>query len=185
MSKYKEEALKSLKNSEFILGNKTLEVRNASIVYHNFAGNPDDWGNTARTFNLVVTPEIADKLVEKGFKVRQTPVNKEDPESPIILHISVKLSLESKWPPLIKLYPICDGIRKKPILLTGNKVDILDRVNFESIDVKINLYESAKFKGKVTGYLQELRGIQIVESDFGGKYDDWDEDETDYGEPED
>lgn len=180
MSKYKEEALKNLKNSEFILGPKTLEVRNASIVYHNFAGNPDDWGNTARTFNLVVNPEVADELLKRGFKVRQTPVNKEDPDSPNILHISVKISLESNYPPLIKLYPICDGERKKPKILKGNKVDILDRVNFESIDVKINLYESPKFKGKVTGYLQELRGIQIVESDFGGKYDDWDEDDVNY-----
>ena len=53
-------------------------------------------------------------------------------------------------------------------------IECLDRINIESADCIINLYESKMHPGKVSGYLRKLNVIQTKESDFGGKYDEWD-----------
>ena len=55
MSRLVEQSLESLNKSEFIFhDNRTLEVRNAVIIWTNFQGKANRFGNTTKNFNLVI-----------------------------------------------------------------------------------------------------------------------------------
>lgn len=171
MRKVVENALRDVMKSKFIFKeNREIEVRDAVIIWTNFRGEANKFGNAARTFNLVITAEVAEILTKAGWRVREVP-DEENPE--IILYlVNIKVNMESNYPPIITLFSKFRGKRSRRTLDIST-VGELDRVDIQSADCVINPYESPNFPGKVTGYLKKLNVIQEPDIEFGGKYDDW------------
>ncbi len=180
MSRVVENAIKGVGNSQFnILNEKgSFEVRNAVIFWTNFAGEPNKWGSTARTFNLAVNAEMGKILQDAGWRVRDRKFNEGEPDEETLYYISIKLNYDSKFPPIVTLFSDFRGKRSKRVL-DGETVGELDRIDIQSADCIVNAYESQAFPGKITGYLQKLNIIQEPEMEFGGKYDDWLDEEYD------
>ena len=175
MSKVVEQALKGVKNSKFnfIDDGKALEVLNAHIFWTNFRGEANKFGNTARTFNLAISLEMAQILKDQGWRVREV-MQDED----VLFFVNIKINMNSSYPPVVSLYSDFRGKRNKRTL-DIESVGELDRVDFQSADCLINVYESPKFPGKLSGYLKRLNVIQEPDIEFGGKYDDWLDEEYD------
>lgn len=175
MSKLIENSLEKLNESEFIFRDpKTLEVRNAVLIWTNFQGKANRFGNTAKNFNLVISEDVKKDLESdptKSFNIHS--IGGEGTDDPIMYFINVKVNMESAYPPVVTLYTDYKGV-KNHTALNNETIECLDRINIQSADCIINLYESKMHPGKVSGYLRKLNVIQNKEEIFGGKYDEWD-----------
>ena len=174
MSRLIENSLEELSKSEFIFhDNRTLEVRNAVLIWTNFQGKANRFGNTTKNFNLVINEEVKAALEQdptREFTIHS--IGGEGTDDPIMYFINVKVNMTSAYPPVVTLYTDFRG-QKSRNTLDDTTIKCLDDINIESADCIINLYESKMHPGKVSGYLRKLNVIQNKESDFGGKYDEW------------
>lgn len=180
MSRTLETAFEAAKETEFIIDKpaRKVEVRNAFIFWTNFAGEANQYGNKARTFNLAVPEEAVPVLEEMNFHLRHEPVyvtedgNGNAQDTLYVHFINVKVNMESAYPPNICLFTEHKGKKSRRVLTVEN-IGILDRTALQTCDCKFNAYTSKRFPDKCTGYLTELYAIQEPETYYGGKYDDW------------
>lgn len=180
MSRVVEGALEALGKSEFVfLNEKELEVRNAHMFWTNFEGRENRWKNDTRNFNLAINEVLAKDLNERGWRVRDIDLKDAEGE-PIdkLYFINVKVNMDSPYPPIITLFSEYKGKRSRRTI-DLESVSNLDTIEVQTADLVINSYESPSYPGKVTGYLKKLNVIQEPSIDFGGKYDDWLNDEVD------
>lgn len=176
MSNVIQEGLKKVQETKFIFNDRGgFEVRNAYIFWTNFRGEANKFGNSARNFNLAITPEVGKMLLENGWRVRERELDGSDE---VLYFINIKVNMNSITPPILSLYSEFRGKRTKRAL-DIESVGELDRIDILECDCVINAYESPQFPGKITGYLQKLNAIQVPDIEFGGKYDDWLEEEDD------
>lgn len=180
MSRVVTEALKQVENTKFIFNDRGgFEVRDAFIFWTNFRGEANPFGNATRNFNLAITPDMGKELITRGWRVKERDLNDEDGNKVDTLYfINVKVNMNSKNPPIVSLYSEFKGKRTKRAL-DINTIGELDRIDIQTSDMVINAYESPNFPGKITGYLQKINAIQEPDIEFGGKYDDWLEEEAD------
>jgi len=173
--------LEKVKETHFIFNDRGgFEVRNAYIFWTNFRGEANRFGNTARNFNLAITPEVGKILLKNGWRVRERPLNQDGDNGPedILYFVNIKVNMNSSYPPIVSLYSEFRGKRTKRALEIES-IGELDRIDIIECDCVINAYESPQFPGKITGYLQKLNAIQNPDIEFGGKYDDWLDEEDD------
>ena len=177
MSNFISNCLEQLKSSEFIFNTPTqLEVRNAVIIWSNFEGKANRFGNTAKNFNLVINEEVMAALKSnpaKEFNIHH--IGGDGTEDPEMHFINVKVNMTSAYPPMVTLYTDYRGVRNH-VALDDASIQCLDHILIDSADCKLNLYESKMHPGKVSAYLKDLKVIQRKEAAYGGKYDAWDED---------
>ncbi len=175
MSKIISKGIEAVEESifTFIDEGRAIEVLNAFIFWTNFRGETNRFGNDARTFNLAVSADVGRELQSTGWRVRSV-----EQEDGTLYFINVKLNMNSAYPPTVSLFSEFKGKRTKRPLDVGS-VGELDRIDIKSADCVINAYESSNFPGKITGYLRKLNVIQEPDIEFGGKYDDWIDEETD------
>lgn len=175
MSKIVENALKGVQNSnfQFLDDGRSIEILNAVIFWTNFRGEANRFGNTARTFNVALSPEMAMLLREQGWRIREYPL-----EEQVLYFVNIKVNMSSNFPPVISLYSDFRGKRSKRALDVESMGE-LDRIDIQSADCIINVYQSEAFPGKISGYLKKLNVIQEPNVEFGGKYDDWIDEEYD------
>lgn len=177
MSNFISNCLEQLKSSEFIFNTPTqLEVRNAVIIWSNFEGKANRFGNTAKNFNLVINEELKTALEsnpDKEFNIHH--IGGDGTEDPEMYFINVKVNMTSAYPPMVTLYTDYRGVRNH-VALDDASIQCLDHILIDSADCKLNLYESKMHPGKVSAYLKDLKVIQRKEAAYGGKYDAWDED---------
>ena len=175
MSKIIEQSLEALKKSQFIFQTPNcLEVRDAVMIWTNFKGKANRFGNTTKNFNLVINEELKEALEanpQKEFNIHH--IGGEGTEDPIMYFINVKVNMESAYPPVVTLYTDFKGV-KSHTALDNSTIQCLDHIMIESADCILNLYESKMHPGKVSAYLKKLNVIQSKETAFGGKYDEWD-----------
>jgi len=178
MSKTTERALVAIPESQFIFkDNHTIEVLNAFIFWTNFRGEANKFGNTARTFNLAVNDDVAEILTTNGWRVRQYEHNGGPYDGEVLYFVNIKVSMESQYPPIITLYSEFRGKRTRRTI-DINTIATMDQISIQSADCVINAYSSKMYLGKVTGYLKKLNVIQEPDVEFGGKYDDWMDEEA-------
>lgn len=177
MSRVVDNAIEKVRESSFnFLDNgRTLEVLNAVIFWTNFRGEANKFGNSARTFNLAINEELAQVLSDHGWRVREVVGSDEESK---LYFVNIKINMSSQYPPRITLFNEFNGKKNHPVTITIDNIGELDRIDIKTADCLINAYSSKTFQGKVTGYLRKLNIIQEVESEFGGKYDDWLDDES-------
>lgn len=163
-------AMEGVADSEFYIDPNTglIEIRNAQIFWTNFEGRMDNWGNTARNFNVAVSAEMADILSANGWRIREYG----NEEQGMLYFVNVKVNMNSKYPPVITVFSVFKDKRSRTPLTVDTLLE-LDRMDIESADLIVNPYKSPKGEGKVTGYLRTLNVIKEPDIIFGGKYDDW------------
>ena len=176
MGRKTEIAYEEVRKSTFIWhDDRTLEVQDAVILWPNFSGRTNKFGNSARTFNLVVTEEVAEKMTAAGWRVRTISLQNivDENDKPVNLYfVNIKTNMDSAYPPIVTLFTKFKG-KKSRRVLDINTIGELDSVDIEMADCLINCYESRNFPGRITGYLKKLNVKQSEEVEFGGKYDDW------------
>lgn len=180
MSRVVLDGIEQVQKSEFIFNERGgFEVRNAYIFWTNFRGEANKFGNSTRNFNLAVSKEMGKQLLINGWRVREREVidNHGDVEG-VLYFVNIKVNMNSKNPPMVSLYSEFKGIRNKRAL-DIDTIGELDRIDIQTCDLVVNAYESAQFPGKITGYLLKMNAIQQPDIEFGGKYDDWLDDEED------
>lgn len=178
---------------KFINGGK-LEIRNASIIWPDFAGN-GKYAKGKRTFNIVCNSDVlnaiktyTDYLKEKTghvveFTFHKKPLYTEDEvankncEQEEFVYITVKVNMGSVNPPKAFLYTVnADTKEKKREKLDATTICTLDNSDLETVDVLLNLYVSPQFENKCSAYLDTIHAtLSPTTPLFGGDYDDWDD----------
>ena len=160
--------------SRFVwLQNGHLSVEHAVIMYKNFEGRPDRFNikGGKRTFNLVLSNEMAEELKELGWNVKEKAPR--DVDEDWLYTTEIVVNMESRFPPKMYLCSEKNG-KKRMVKLDADMLKELDTGEFSNIDVVINPYQhdkDARFKYK--GYCQALYAEQAVSTEFGGKYADF------------
>lgn len=182
MSKFVEDALDRVRMSEFLVDDpqnpRVLEVRNAVLIYTNFQGRPNNFGNESKYFNIVITPEMKEQIESgylNGLKVNIHETARKNPDDPVLYFINVKVNMLVKYPPIVTLFTDYNGQKSKNSL-DDVTIACLDRVDMDRCDVKINIKEAAKTRpGWAVFYLRQFNCIQYKNPDFGGAYEGWDD----------
>ena len=186
MSKVLEHAYQDLRNEKInVLADGTLEVLNAVIFWPNFSGKPgkfDPKGAAVgkRTFNLAILPEAVEDFKRQGWNVKEKDIPEitDDDGNPVKLSfVNVKCNIDGPVPPTVTLFVDYKG-KKTRRPLVGDQIGELDSVDFESADCIINPYANRNYEGRVTGYLRKLNVVMEKQEEFGGKYDDWGDDDV-------
>ena len=71
MSKLVENSLLALPNTEWGIDRGVLEIRKAVIIFTNFTGKANKFGNTSKNFNVVLPPDLKDYLENNNIPVRR------------------------------------------------------------------------------------------------------------------
>lgn len=168
-------ANEQLSNSTFINDDRRFEVRNAVIIFKNFRGETNKFGNSSRVFGLVISEEEAGYLKSRGFNVKV--MGGENTDDIPMYFITVKVKMDSAYPPIVTVFSDFKG-QKSRRTLNDENIGELDRIRFTSADCIINCVKSKVDPSKTSGYLQKLNVIQEIVPEFGGKYDDWMDNES-------
>lgn len=177
MSNTTRNAYVKLANSKFIFheDSHSLEVLDAVLIWTNFEGRENNFGSKAKFCNLVLNDDIFEFLKNRGWNVKTLAVD--DDSEPALHFVQIKVNMDSAYPPIVSLYSEYRGKRSKTVL-TNDTIQMLDHINIASADLIVNEYVSPRFPDKASGYLKKLNVIQEKVSEFGGKYDDWDDGES-------
>ena len=186
-------ALEKVQHTEWGLDRGVLEIRNAVLFFTNFAGKANKYGNTSKTFNVVLPNDLKEYLEECQLRGQDLHVNihrfptltKDNADDPCVYYINVKINMETEYAPLVTLYTQKqtrnpDGslaVKKSRISLEDATIGVLDRTDMDRADVKINIRDSKANPGNAVFYLRQLNVIQTLIPDFGGIYEDWDGEE--------
>lgn len=192
MGKLQEFLLENLPNCQFKIDdyNKKMriEINNLLMFRTNFAGEPDNFNNTARQFNVAISDEIEKVLSESDKTIRihhlgmkknkktglEEPIINEQTGEPeiVIPYINVKVKMGGQFPPIVKLFTEYRGDRSCTDL-NEDTIACLDHAHIITADCIINVTESNRNPGHYVCYLQRLYAIQEKRVEFDGKYDDW------------
>lgn len=191
MSQLVVNALERVQKTKWYYDRGILEIRDAVLLFTNFSGQKNQWGNASKNFNIVLPADLKDfletcKLNEKPLHVNihKYPQNAEGTDDdPCLYYINVKVNMDSEFPPMVTLYTNKqttnpDGstfLKKGRVSLEDATVGCLDRTDIDRADCKLNLKESKANPGNAVFYLRQLNVIQTIVPDFGGAYEDWDE----------
>ena len=136
-----------------------LQIDDARIIFRNFSGAGTKYNRPGdRNFSVLITDqEIADKLMEAGWKVKIKAPRDED-DIPF-MHLPVKVKFNDRGP---NVYLITNGNQVK---LDEESIDCLDNVDIISVDLDIRPYDWRLDDGKSgrTAYLHAMRVVQDVD----------------------
>lgn len=186
MNKLVESALERVQKTQWFLNKGVLEIRDAVIVFTNFSGQKNQWGNASKYFNVVLPADLVEFFQSQPIHVNLHKYPREaegTDEDPFFYYINVKSSMDGEYPPIVTLYvnsqyTNSEGgieIRKSKVTLNDATIGCLDRADLDRVDCKLNMRESKAHPGNAVFYLRQLNAIQTKVPDFGGIYDEWDE----------
>lgn len=166
--------LEEARKSDFKqLDNGDLSVENAVIIWLNFEGRPTKFNPAGgkRSFTLVLDEFMAEELRKKGWNVKERePL---DEGGDMLYFTEIILNLDSKFPPVVRLYTHFGG-RKAMINMSAKNVGNLDRIDIENVDVIIHPFEHGfSSVASVKGYANVLHVTQAEDTNFGGKYNEY------------
>ena len=168
------------KDTEFSrLVNGDLSAENAVICWTNFSGGPTKYNPAGgkRTFNLVLTEEIAEELRMEGWNIRYIEPREEGDDPLIITEIVVNMN--SEYPPRIRLFSQFGG-KKSANYLDADGVGELDKIKYDNVSLIIHPYEhNRSAEHRVKGYLKTMFAVKTPDDDFGGRYAEYESDDSD------
>ena len=146
-----------------------LEVDDARIIFRNFAGVGGMYNREGdRSFSLVIPDEeTKDTLLDLGYNVRiKEPKNN---GQDILMHLPVKVSYKLEAP---KVY--LQSGNGRPIELDESTIDILDKIDIESVDLDISpsYWTNPRGESGVSAYLKRIIVVQRVDR-FAARYEDF------------
>lgn len=153
-----------------------LRIENAVILYRNFTGAPTNLNPVPgkRTFNVCLTKEWADILTQDGWNVK----SRELEEGDVIYHTEIVVNEKSAYPPHLYLLSEYNG-KKTATLLSPEQYRKLDTDMIIEMDLEIHPFEHNRGAvGAKKGYLKNLWAKLQSVNDFGGKYSDYEMNDT-------
>ena len=148
-------------------------VKNACIMFTNFAGEKDRFNMGKPQFNLVLTEEAARELQADGWNIRIMPAREEGESPTYMTNINVAFSDDGRRNPTIKLYSSLDG-KRVCRRLSAETIGILDDIRLERINLRIGSFNYDGDKYTMKGYLRELQAVQKAEqTSFDDDYADY------------
>lgn len=184
-------ALERVQKTTWGFDRGVLEIREAVLLFTNFSGQKNQWGNASKNFNIVLPNDLKEFLEECQLRDKSLHVNIHKypqnaagtDDDPCLYYINVKVNMDSEFPPIVTLYTNRQKtnefgqleMKKSHNSLDDATIGVLDRCDMERADCKLNLKESKANPGNAVFYLRQLNVIQTVIPDFGGAYEDWDE----------
>lgn len=180
-----------------IINNRQLEIRNAVLIWPDFAGE-GKYAKGKRTFNIVCNTNMINEItgylkwfndnkkenkdVITSLTFHRKPIYTDDEiaekncQQADLVYITVKVNMNAKTIPTMFLYTTkADGTpaRQK---LDATTCGTIDRVDAEKVDIIVNLWCSPEFPDKMSAYLDTIHVTQSKQTPlFGGDYDDWDD----------
>ena len=182
-------------NSKFeILINGNLNVEQAGMIYKNFRGNPTKVNPAGgkRTFSLVLTKELGERLDGMGWNVKVKEVRDQLGEGEFtrtvswsdymdnyqgqfdhaLVYTEIVVNENSEYPP--KIYKISEFNGEKTMaLIPPEQWGRLDESELINVDVVIHPYthgRSIANPDAKKGYLKTMYAMAVPVNDFGGKY---------------
>jgi hypothetical protein len=138
-------------------------VEDAKIIFPNFSGRPTTYNvnGGVRTFNVVLDLETAQKMKNDGWNVKlpDPPTTDDDDEIVKDPHIQVRLRFDKRPPHIVMI------TSKGRTTLTEDTVDVLDSVDFETVDLIANAsYWEVNGKYGFKAYLKSM--FVTIEEDY-------------------
>lgn len=133
------------------MAKKYLEIYDTSITSKNFSGRPNDYGNTDRSFCVVIpNEELAVQLKEDGWNIK---VKRDQDGNTKYYYLPVKCNLNCKYPP--QIFVSVDGGQTYGPALTEKNLNNLDKqsVYIDSADVRIS---PRIWDRGIKAYIQEM-----------------------------
>lgn len=122
------------------------DLQNNELIFRNFAGQTDQYNAQGkRQFSIVLTPERASDLSEKGWNVKLWRSRNADPEDEGTAFLPVEANMDGPYPPKVCLLSGVYGpdgtidIRQKTNL-DSKTIGLLDHANLEKVDIIVTPY---------------------------------------------
>ena len=158
-----------------------ITINDAHIIFCNLAGRKRKFNDEGkRNFNVILTEEQAQDLIDRGFYVRTMPPRNEDDEPRYLLKINVRM--DSDRPPKVFL---CTAKSKTP--LTADMLSEIDNAeadrSIEKVDLTFSPYRSPT-RTDSNGYSAYLHSLYVtVEEDelaarYAAKYEQAEDDDS-------
>ena len=142
-----------------------LQIDDAIIIFRNFSGVGSKFNREGdRNFAVIIPDqEIADALIEEGWKVKIKPP-REDGDDPV-MYLPVKIKFNDRGPNVY--LKTGDAMNK----LDEESIGCLDDVDILSADMDIRPYDW-EVNGKTgrSAYLQSIRITQRINDRFAEEY---------------
>ena len=135
---------------------EVVHMDDVRIVYRNFEGRAQQYNNPGdRNFSVIIpTQEIADALMEHGYRVRIKPP-REEGDMPF-MHLPVKVRFNDRGP---TMYLESCGNRRE---LDEESIGILDNIDIAAMDIDISPYDWTNRSGE-SGRSAYLQGGYVVQ----------------------
>jgi hypothetical protein len=142
---------------------QTFQVDDARLLFRNFSGKEGQYNKEGeRSFSVVLTPTVAEQMIEDGWNVKYLSSRDEEEEDTPIIQVSVRFDIR---PPRVVL--ITDSGRTQ---LDEDTIAALDWVDIKVADLIARGYQwSVNGKSGTKAYLQSLF-ITIEEDALEKKY---------------
>lgn len=149
------------------------ERNRSGVLYRNFSGRPNNFGNTDRTFTIILKEDVARELELEGCKIRRR-MNYDEQEE-CLLDIRITYGLDY-YP--VHVYQVTEHGKtllnaKDPN--TGEEdvdgANVLDTAEIQFCDLKIRLYKGSRPGGISWTKAQLVDGYFIIAEDrFASRY---------------
>ena len=148
-----------------LMDNGTLVVRNAWLLWRNFAGDPNkNFGHQG--FTLLLDEEVAEQLIDAGWNVKKRMPQNEEDAPYYITEVSVKT--DCKYPPVFILYTELNGEKGSHEMGPDEIWQLDEKIRIKKADLVV------KLASKGGRYLQELRVTERSQKSwFGDDYSDY------------
>ena len=135
---------------------EVVRMDDVRIIWKNFEGRAEQYNNPGdRNFSVLIpNQEIADALLERGYRVKIKPP-REDGDMPF-MHLPVKVRFNNRGP---KIYLESCGRRNE---LDEESVGVLDHIDFAAMDIDISPYDWTNRSGE-SGRSAYLQGAYVVQ----------------------
>lgn len=134
-----------------------ITIRNAQIIFRNFAGRPGRYNAEGiRSFSVVIDdPEFADHLKADGWNVKGGGVDDEGNERNPYLPVAVSFD---PYPPRIMQFQDGGG----EVIINADNAFMLDDAEIEYCDMVIRPYNWKRDDGSYGGVKAYLKDLKVV-----------------------
>lgn len=140
-----------------------VEIKNARIIYKNFAGRADKYNEKGkRNFALVLNQAQADDLANKGFNVKSRPPRDAQDDTLYYIKVNVQFDTAGRPPRVVMV----EDVQTK---LSEDMVDLLDDMYIDYVNIRFRGYEYDP--GKQSAFLQTLYAA-VKTDDLASEFSD-------------
>lgn len=147
-----------------IMNNGMVQINDARIVHRNFSGKGSKFNRDGdRNFSIVIpNQEIADVLMEEGWKVK-IKAPREEGDMPFMF-LPVKIKFNDRGP---RVYLVSG---RRPNVLDEEDINLLDDIDIRTVDLDIRPYDwDVNGQTGRTAYLHSIHVVQEIDR-FAARY---------------